>query len=43
MDYRFFYDLLLRLYARVDIYGALYYIHSGERCRRPFPRRRKGN
>ena len=38
MDYRFFYDLLLRLYARVDIYGALYYINSGEALPPPLSR-----
>ena len=42
MDYRFFYDLLLRLYARVDIYGALYYIHSGEALPPPLSKEEEG-
>lgn len=42
MDYRFFYDLLLRLYARVDIYGALYYINSGEALPPPLSKEEEG-
>ena len=42
MDYRFFYDLLLRLYARVDIYGALYYINSGEALPPPLSKEDEG-
>lgn len=42
MDYRFFYDLLLRLYARVDIYGVLYYINSGEALPPPLSKEEEG-